>query len=340
MRVWVDMSAPAHPAIFRPIIDGMRQRGHTVEVTARAYAETLELLELHGIPHRAMGRHGGARRRAKARALLARTRAMVSFARPRGFDLAVAHGSNELALAAATLRIPAVTMTDYEFAVQQHHVGVRLARLTMIPEVIPPERLVRFGADPARVRRFPDLKEDYYLADFRPDPRVLTDLGLDGGRLLATVRPPADVSLYHRPSNPLFRQVLLHLGRRDDVQVVVLPRTAEQRRLVESLGLRSVTVPGRAVDAHSLIAASDLVVSAVGTMTREAAALGTPAYTIFGGRLGAVDEMLIRDGRLRPLTDPRALELRKRRGAPQRASRDPAVLVDLMLAAVEREAVA
>lgn len=333
MRIWLDMSAPAHPLILGPIADRLRQRGHSVEATARDYSETLDLVTLQGIKHRRIGRHGGAHPVGKLAALLVRTRAMLAFGWGQGFNLALAHGSNELALAAAILGIPAVTMTDYEFALQQHHVGVRLAQRTIVPEAIPPERLHRFGARPASIRRYPGLKEDYYLSDFEPDPGVVDALGLDKARVIATLRPPADLSLYHRKSNPLFKQVLLHLGRRDDVQAVVLPRSDAQRRQIESLNLRGVLLPRRAVDARSLISRSDLVVSAVGTLNREAAALGTPAYTIFGGRLGAVDETLIREGRLRPLTDPRGLDLEKRPKGTLRTRRDPALLADLILEA-------
>ena len=141
---------------------------------------------------------------------------------------------------------------------------------------------------------------------------MLEPLGVDRARVLVVLRPPPDVSLYHRQSNPLFPQTLDHLGRRDDVHAVVLPRTEEQRDFVRRLALPSVIVPERAVDAQSLIALADLVVSAGGTMNREAAALGVPVYTTYGGRLGGVDEALIRQGRLRPLTDPRALALDKR----------------------------
>ena len=143
------------------------------------------------------------------------------------------------------------------------------------------------------------------------------------------LRPPPDVSLYHRHSNPLFPQTLRHLGGLETVHAVVIPRTEAQRDYVRSLALPSVIVPERAVDAQSLIAFSDLVVSAGGTMNREAAALGVPVYTTYGGRLGGVDEELIRQGRLRPLTDPRALVLEKRvPGAADRTRRDPADLLD------------
>ena len=334
MRIWIDRTAPAHVLVFRPIIDRLRAAGHSVEVTAREYAQTLELLELHRIEHVAFGRHGGASRPRKAAALAARTVAMRRYGARRRFDLAAGHGSNNLALAAASLRIPALNTFDYEFAVQQHNVGCRLARRVMVPEFIPPERLARYGVGPGKLVQYPGLKEEYYLADFEPDPGVLDRLEVDRERVVVVVRPPPDVSLYHRKSNPLFPQVLSRVGRDPQVHAVVLPRTAAQRDYVRSLGLPSLVVPDRAVDAQSLIALADLVVSAGGTMNREAVALGTPVYTTYGGRLGGVDEALIHQGRLRPLTDPRALELEKRRGDGGPTRRDPALLVDLLLGTV------
>src|SRR5207249_2688503 len=173
------------------------------------------------------------------------------------------------------------------------------------------------------------------LSDFEADPSVLRDWSIDRERILVVLRPPPDVSLYHRHSNPLFPQTLEHVGTDENVHAFVIPRTAEQRDYVRALRLPSVIVPERAVDAQSLIALSDLVVSAGGTMNREAAALGVPVYTTYGGRLGGVDEELIRQGRLRPLTDPRALDLHKRAGAEgTRVRRDPAELLQLLLSAL------
>ena len=328
------MTAPAHPVVFRPIIARLRAAGHDVSVTAREYAQTTQLLESFGIDHVRFGAHAGASRTRKVQQLVRRTRAMREFGARHAFDLAVAHGSNDLALAAAALRIPAVNMFDYEWATQQHNVGCRPARRVLTPDSIPPDRLRRYGVDEAKLRQFPGLKEDYYLADFEPDPGVLKALGLDReGRYVIVLRPPPDVSLYHRKSNPLFRQVLERLGRDPEVQAIVVPRTDAQRTFVRGLELPSLTIPDGAVDARSLIAFADLVVSAGGTMNREAAALGTPVYTTYGGRLGGVDEALIREGRLRPLTDPGALELARRTQTGPVHPRDPGLLVDLMLEA-------
>jgi predicted glycosyltransferase len=327
------MTAPAHPVVFRPIIRLLREAGHEVEVTARDYAQTIPLLQRMGIDHVAVGRHGGASRANKAKELASRTWKMRRFARGR-FDLAVAHGSNDLALAAASLRIPAVNTFDYEFAIQQHNIGCRLARRVMTPDSIPPERLERYGVGPDKLVQYAGLKEEYYLSDFVPDPGEFDRLGVDREKVVVIVRPPPEVSLYHRKSNQLFPRVLERLGRSEDVSAVVIPRTLAQREHLLSAGLPSVIVPADAVDAQSLIALADLAVSAGGTMNREAVALGTPVYTTFGGRLGGVDEHLIRAGRLRPLTDERAIELVKQRGERHIARRDPAVLTEMILGAV------
>ena len=335
MRVWIDITAPAHVLVFRPMLRLLRERGDEVEITARDYAQTVQLLELHGIEADVLGKHGGRSRLGKARSLSSRLGALRQWARGREFDIALAHGSHELTMTARRLGIPSATTFDYEFAWLQHQLGCRAATRVVTPEAIPPERLERYGARPPKLVQYPGLKEEYYLSDFEPDPRALEQFELDPARTLVVVRTPPDVSLYHRRSNPLFPQVLEHLGRNETVHAIVIPRTDEQREFVRGLALPSVQVPDRAVDGQSLIAFSDLVVSAGGTMNREAVALGVPVYTTYGGRLGGVDELLIREGRLIPLSDPRALDLRKRDGERERVRRDPALMLDLLLSARE-----
>ncbi|MCC6224080.1 MAG: DUF354 domain-containing protein [Thermoleophilia bacterium] len=336
MRVWIDITAPAHVLVFRPLIRLLADRGAEVELTARDYAQTIELLTLHGLEAELIGRHGGRSRAGKLRALASRLPSLSRWARRRRFDVALAHGSHELTLAARRLGVPSTTTFDYEFATLQHQLGCRAATRVVVPDAVPPARLERYGVRAAKLRQYPGLKEEYYLSDFEPDPAALATLDVDAGHVIVVVRTPPDVSLYHRRSNPLFPQVLEHLGHDPSVRAVIVPRTAEQRAYVKELHLPSLVVPEGAVDAQSLIALADLVVSAGGTMNREAAALGVPVYTTFGGRLGGVDELLIREGRLRPLTDPRALELVKRTGTGERVRRDPSLLLGLLLSALDR----
>jgi hypothetical protein len=326
MRVWVDLTNSPHVLVMRPVIERLRADGHEVRVTARDFAQTLALCERFGIEHEAIGRHRGAGLAGKALGLADRSLALTHFARGRRFDLALGHGSNDVTVAAALLRIPCTTTFDYEWATVQHTVNCRLAQAVVVPELIPAERLYRYGAR-GKIVAYPGLKEEYYLADFEPDDRVLSELGLDPSQPIAVVRTPPAVSLYHRFENDVFGAVLARLR---GTQTVVLPRTGEQHAALEAGG--GFIVPERAIDAQSLIAFADLMVSAGGTMNREAVALGTPVFTVFEGRLGAVDERLIADGRLRRLSSPDDVVLQKRvrTDDARRLRRDPAQFVSLL----------
>jgi uncharacterized protein len=328
VRVWIDLTNSPHVLVMRPVVAALKARGHEVSVTARDFAQTLGLCRRFGIDHTPIGHHRGGSVLAKAQGLAARSAELLKWARPRRFDLALGHGSNDITVAAALLRIRCSTMFDYEWATVQHNVNCRLADNVVVPEAIPPERLYRYGAH-GKIRPYPGLKEEYYLADFEPDPAVLTELRVDAAEPIAVVRTPPDVSLYHRFENDLFANVL---DRLRGTQTVVLPRTPEQRAELARAG--GFVVPEQAIDAQSLIAYADLVVSAGGTMNREAVALGTPVFTLFEGRLGAVDEHLIAERRLRQLHSADEVELvrRERTAAPERIRRDPALLTDLLCA--------
>jgi predicted glycosyltransferase len=339
VRVWIDLTNSPHVLVMRPVFERLRAEGNEVRVTARDFAQTVQLSERLGIPQATIGHHRGERLGAKALGLASRSAALVRWARAearaaggRPFDLALGHGSNDVSVAAAILRIPSSTMFDYEWATVQHSVNCRLARAVVVPEAIPPERLHRYGAA-RKLRRYAGLKEEYYLADFEPDASALEDLSLDPTRPLILVRTPPEVSLYHRFENDLFARVLerLRAAAAEGMQVVVLPRVASQRAQLSVIP--GFVVPERAVDAQSLVALADLVISAGGTMNREAVALGTPVYTTFEGRMGAVDERLIEEGRLRKLSNADALDLapRERPPAAPRIRRDPGVLVELLL---------
>jgi predicted glycosyltransferase len=329
VKIWVDLTNSPHVLVMAPIIRRLQQQGHEVQVTARDFAQTLELCERQGLGYYAIGHHRGAARIDKGRGLLDRSFQLWRFARPRRFDLALGHGSNDITVAARALGIPCSTMFDYEWATVQHNVNCRLAAGVVVPEVIPVQRLERYGAA-AKLHRYPGLKEEYYLYDFEPNPVVLSELGLDTRYPMVVVRTPPAVSLYHRFENDLFGQVLERLR---GTQAVVLPRTPEQRHELTAGG--GFIVPEHAIDAQSLIAYADLVVSAGGTMNREAVALGTPVYTVFSGRMGAVDEQLIADGRLKQLSSPDQVVPEKRsdgRYGLQRIRRNPQLLAELLCA--------
>ena len=330
----MDCTAAAHPLVLRPLIERLEARGDEVFVTAREYGQTLGILERLRIPYAAVGSHGGGAKLGKGVALAGRSARLARVVWDRRPDLAIAHGSVDLAAVSALLRIPSAQMQDYEFAGLQRQVAFRAAKRVLMPDSIPVERLARIGAKGRKLFRYPGLKEEYYLADFEPDPAVLDELGLDREKVLVVVRPPPETSAYHA-RNDAYGGVIERLAGEEAAQAVVIPRTESQASAVRDMAAPGLIVPERAIDAQSLIAGADLVVSAGGTMNREAVALGTPVFTTFTGRMGGVDEALIADGRLRVLGDPAELELRKRE-APVGVlrPRDPGLLVEAVLKAV------
>jgi predicted glycosyltransferase len=313
MRIWIDLANSPHVPFFRALAVEFAARGHAFETTAREFAQTVELAEAAGLSPTVVGGHGGGRLSGKAGNLAARAVALARWARGRGFELAVGHNSYSQVIAARLLGLRTVTLMDYEHQ-PANHLAFRLASRVVVPAAFPDEALRRCGVRPAKVRRYGGIKEDVYLADFAPDPHFAASLrerfGVDIAReTLVVVRPPAREALYHRFENELFEELLGRLLSHPGVKVMLLSRTDAQR---ESLSARfhagNLIAPREALDGANLVAAADLVVSAGGTMNREAAALGVPAATVYAGRWAAVDEQLVREGRLKRIATRADLE--------------------------------
>jgi predicted glycosyltransferase len=335
MNIWIDLANSPHVPFFRALIPEFERRGARVELTARDFAQTVELAQAAGLAAEVIGGHGGRGLAGKAGNLVGRALDLRRWARVRAFDLAVSHNSYAHVAAARWLGIRSVTLMDYEHQ-PANHLAFRLASRVIVPRSFPAEALRSYGARARKVRRYQGTKEDVYLADFAPDPRfaeTLAALGVRPGDVTVVVRPPARDALYHRFENELFDELLTRLSARVDVKTILLARTEAQRAAYTERP--NLILPRAALDGANLIAAADLVVSAGGTMNREAAALGVPAATIYAGRWAAVDEELVREGRLRRISqreDLDALPLEKKRGTnARRALHVRAEVADLIL---------
>jgi predicted glycosyltransferase len=317
MRIWIDLANSPHVPFFRSLATEFAGRSHEVVVTARAFAETVELAEAAGLKPEVIGGHGGGKLSGKAGNLVQRALALARWARNRNLDLAVSHNSYSQILAARALSLKTITLMDYEHQ-PANHLAFRMASRVIVPRAFPEADLSRYGANPAKVRRYAGLKEDVYLADFQSDPQFekqLSQLGISAEDILVTVRPPASEALYHRFANELFDQLVDRLLTSPSVKVVLLPRNDAQRQAYSELANPNLILPSRPLDGGNLIAHSDLVVSAGGTMNREAAALGIPAASIYVGQWAAIDENLVKEGRLQKLStqeDVQSLPIKKK----------------------------
>jgi predicted glycosyltransferase len=321
--IWIDLANSPHVPFFRALIPEFERRGHKVLVTAREFAQTVELARAAGLEPEVIGGHGGAGLAGKAQNLIGRAAQLARWARGRGIDLAVSHNSYAQTAAARALGIRSVTLMDYEHQ-PANHLAFRMASRVIVPRVFPAEALRRSGARAKKVRRYDGTKEDVYLASFAPDPNFaeeLKEMSIEASDVLIVVRPPASEALYHRFENELFDELLKRLCARVDVKIILLARSEAQRSLYAKEECANLIAPRRALDGANLIASADLVISAGGTMNREAAALGVPAATIYAGKWAAIDEELVREGRLLRLStveDLDSLPLKKKDTATAR----------------------
>lgn len=337
MRIWIDLANSPHVPFFRALINEFTSRGHQVEITARDFAQTVGLATKAGMLAHVIGGHGGGSITGKAGNLVGRGAALRKWARDRGFDLAVSHNSYAQIAAAAALGIRTVTLMDYEHQ-PANHLAFRLASRVIVPRAFPAAELRKYGASLRKVKRYDGLKEDVYLAHFEPDPafvEILRKLGISGEDVLVVARPPAHEALYHRFENELFDHLLAHVNSRPHAKIILLPRTDAQRKEYEGRKLANMIMPAEVLDGSNLIAAADLIISAGGTMNREAAALGVPAASVFMGKWAAIDEELVRQGRLRKIAtrdDIDALTIGKKpESRPQRAPGTREEVVQLIL---------
>jgi predicted glycosyltransferase len=337
MRIWIDLANSPHVPFFHALIPEFTTRGHQVEITARDFAQTVELATKAGMMPHVIGGHGGGTFRGKAGNLVGRAAALRKWARDRGFDLAVSHNSYAQIAAGAALGIKTVTLMDYEHQ-PANHLAFRLASLVIVPRAFPAGELRKYGASMRKVHRYEGIKEDVYLADFTPDPnftKTLRELGIASEDVLLVARPPAREALYHRFENELFDEMIAQLSSRDKVKTILIPRTDGQRAEYEKRKLANVVIPREALDGANLIAAADLVISAGGTMNREAAALGVPAVSVYAGKWAAIDEQLVSEGRLQRVSSREAIRSLpvEKKGAltPRQAIGTRKEIIDLIL---------
>ena len=295
--VWIDVANSPQVLFFKPVRNELLGRGIDVVVTARDFSQTVALCRTLGIPAEVIGQHGGRSLGGKAVELTSRVAALRRFCRYSRPSVAVGHASYGLTVAGRSLGIPVLTAMDYEHQ-PANHVAFRCADLVAVPELFPLDLLRRQGARPYKTWRYSGLKEEVALAGFTPNRGYISDEGIDDSKVVVVVRPPADMALYHRFGNPLFQRILERLRGDEGLSTVLLPRTAGQAVELASSGFGNLVWHGEALDGRQLVSGADVVISAGGSMNREAAVLGTPAYSAYAGRPAALDRALAADGRL------------------------------------------
>lgn len=302
-KIWIDLDNSPHVVFFNPIIKELKSRGIKVVVTSRNYAQVTKLADLFGIEHKKIGMHYGKNKLLKLIGLVIRSLQMIPFYIKEKPNIVLSHGSRSMHLVATLFRVPIVFSTDYEHAT---HLPFIKFKIMIIPEVLPLELVKDFTKE---VRRYPGIKEDVYVPNFVPDKHALDFLNLNDDDIIISMRPPATAAHYHtEKSDEMFNAVIKHLVTSPNIKLIIVSRTEEQKQFItekwnEHIISGKIILPGKVINGLDLIWHSDLAISGGGTMIREAAALGVPAYSIFGGKKGAVDRYLEESGRLKMITE-------------------------------------
>ncbi len=298
-RIWIDIVNPPQVLFLEPIIAELQKRQHKIVITAKDHSQTLGLLENKGIIHTVIGKHGGKTNLGKAKSLILRVGYLFALAKRSYFDLSICHGARELIVVSKLLNIPNVTIFDYEYS--EHLIKSLGATLMITPDVIPLERLRSLGYPVKKIYQYRGIKENIYLRPPNYDPEFLRSLNISPEKIIAVLRPPASLSHYHNKRSEDILPLLLRYFDLPDVTLVILPRYQsqfDQLKKITTLMENKPFILKSPIDGPKLLFHSDLVVSGGGTMIREAAVLGTPAYSIFMGKPGAVDEYLATQNRL------------------------------------------
>jgi len=315
--IWIDLDNSPHVPLFVPIIRHYREKGVEVILTARDHSQTIELLDLAGLAgtYQVVGRHYGKNRINKVQGLVRRAAQLFSYIRKRKISVAISHGSRSMVLAASGLRIPVITMYDYEFT--ETKIFNRFSDRVLVPDRIPDSVLAEIGLPKKKLKKYPGIKEELYVRSFEPSgdfhKRFAAEHNFSVEAILAVLRPPATTANYHSEKSEVLLDDILHfLINAEGVVTIIVPRTSAQ---ADDLKKRINKIPesgrsvvlDKAVVGLELAAASDLLISGGGTMNREAALLGVPVYSIFAGRQGALDRQMENEGLLTFIRDARDL---------------------------------
>jgi len=303
--IWFDLDNSPHVPLFVPVFAELEKLNISFDITARDFAQTLELLNMQKIPFTAIGRHGGKNKVKKIINLLKRSGELKRYIRNKFPEskqpkLSVSHGSRTQLVASKRLGIRSLLMMDYEYT--ETRIFNRYADEILVPVMIPDERLRENGIQLSKVTRYNGFKEELYLASFKPDSGFRKSLGINENETLAVIRPPGMLGNYHdKRSEELLIYALNHLSVNINCRVLISSRSQKDRDLINFhiKDKQNIRFLEKAVDGLQLVNAADIVISGGGTMNRESALLGTKTYSIFTGRRPYLDELLEREGRLK-----------------------------------------
>ena len=310
MRIWFDLTNSPHINMFAAMIRDLQSQ-HEIFITCRELANTVELLELHGFIYCVVGKHYGGRITAKLCGYPVRVAQLCGYLRRKRIDVGVSQSSFHSPMASRFMGVRSIYMNDNEHALGNLPSFMCADRI-MIPECLAIDKVRKYGVNPKKVVHFPGVKEGVYLweLDARLNAQPQAARRREKARKVVYVRPEPWTAQYYKGARDFLDELLL--GMAGEMDVVLLPRGAEQARHYQSERFARIRIVATALDIGDIVPDCDLFIGAGGTMTREMAVLGIPTISVYQDKLLDVDQFLIDAGafvHLPGLTAKEAIEL-------------------------------
>lgn len=313
-KIWIDIDNSPHVLFFNPIAKALTGQGYELILTARDAYQVRELMQVYKMNAQVIGKHYGKNKLLKIMGSIYRAMQLAPLIIREHPDVAISHGSRGMVILSKLLNIPLILMFDYEHGKPVPFINPNL--------IIVPEIVTHIPFPKTQVLKYKGIKEHVYVPFFKADFNLKSNLNIKCDDIVIALRPPATEAHYHNnESDLLFHEVISFFAEHENIKMIILPRNKKQ---AEQIKLKwkdvyktgKIIIPEHAFDGLNIIWNSDMLISGGGTMNREATALGVPVYSIFRGKMGAVDAFLQKIGKLKFIENSRdihtVIELKKR----------------------------
>jgi predicted glycosyltransferase len=240
--------------LFGKLSEKLTKKGYEVFQSTREYREVVQLLRLKGIDAKVVGKHGGGNLFNKLKESAKRTLQLATAIKEWNPDVVVSFSSPEATRAAFGLGIPHVCINDSPHAEAVARLTIPLSKKLLTSKMIPIEAWTKFGISKDSIVQYDALDAWAWLKDFKPDEKILADLGLDETKPILTFRTEETFAAYllHRAQKiPVVASTIQKLLQTsEDVQVVVIPRYEGQTDVLKNIFRKKVVICQTAVDAQ------------------------------------------------------------------------------------------
>ena len=300
MKILIDILTPKQGMLFSKLSERLQKEGHQTFETTRQYREAIQLLTLKGIRAQVVGQHGGETLRGKLEASVERTRELTRITEELHPDIAVSFSSPELSRVAFGLKVPHICLNDSPHAEAVARLTIPLATRLLTPKIIPKSAWTTYGISPKKITQYKALDAWAWLKDFKPNERILSQLGIDKSRPIVVFRTEESQASYllgKTTKAPVIVPLIENLLKsRVDFQAVAVPRYDAQIASLKEKLEKKVVISESIIDTPSLLHYASVFVGAGGTMTQEAALLGVPAFSCYPGKPYIIENFLIKRG--------------------------------------------